>query len=54
MEAKVAAYLHPVGPQRPPGSNEGAWHRGGPPPIGTQWHEAGSQLCASGGGSVEA
>ena len=43
-----------LGLQRLSRSNEEAWHRGRLPPLATQWHLAGSQLWASGGGSVEA
>ena len=40
VEAKVAAYLHPVGLQRPFVSHVVAWHRRGLSPTVTQWHEA--------------
>ena len=33
VEAKVATYLQPAAPQRTSGSNKGARHRGGLPPI---------------------
>ena len=42
------------GPPVGSGSNEGAWHIAGLPRLATQWCQAGSQLCASGDGSVGA
>ena len=38
VEVKVATYLHPMGLQRPSGSNERAQHREGLPPIANKWH----------------
>ena len=38
VEAKVDAELLKVALQWASGGNKGAWHRGGLPPIVTQWH----------------
>ena len=47
-------HRQPIYIQWPPGRNEAARHRGGQPPPATQWYQAGSRLCASEGGIVEA
>ena len=54
MKAKVATYSHTVALTWASGSNEGSRHIGGLLPIAIQWHEAGSQVCASDGGNVMA
>ncbi len=54
LEAKLAAYLHPVALQWAYGSNERVQHRGSISPPATQWPEVASWACATGGGSVEA
>ena len=50
----VEAYLHPVALQWASGGNEVAQHRGGLPPLATQWHYIASRACVTGGGSVAA
>ena len=54
MEAKVAACLHPLDLHWASVSKEEARHRGGQPPLATQWHQAAHRACVTGGGKVVA